>query len=150
MEWRAARCLCPRTGPSPAGRRRRDVSILCIGDALQVICSLPEAVRSPSLRISPPVPFVSSQTDAWLYPFEPMALEKEYRRVVPVSSGPVIVAVAISGYEGVSRSRTWSTLMCGSGSGIRDPLKTNSRGKLVVFSVVAILFLQNDCGRVIE
>ena len=79
-------------------------------------------------------------------PFEPMALEKEYRRLVPVSSGPVSVAVAISGYEGESRSRTWSMLMRGSGSGIRDPLKTNSRGKLLVLSVVvAISFLQDDC-----
>jgi hypothetical protein len=70
-----------------------------------------------------------------------MALEKEYRRLVPVSSGPVIVAVAISGYEGVSRSRTWSMLICGSGSGIRDPLKTNSRGKLLVFRVVVAIFI---------
>jgi hypothetical protein len=77
-----------------------------------------------------------------------MALEKEYRRLVPVSSGPVIVAVAISGYEGVSRSRTWSMLICGSGSGTRDPLNTNSRGKLLVFSVVVgIVFSpKNDGG----
>jgi hypothetical protein len=81
------------------------------------------------------------------YPFDPMALEKEYRRLVPVSSGPVIVAVAISGYEGVSRSRTWSMPILGFGSGIREALKTNSRGKLLVLSVVvAISFLQNDCG----
>ena len=54
------------------------------------------------------------------------------------------------GVRGVSRSRTWSMLMCGSGSGIRVPLKTNSRGKLPIFRVVvAILFLQNDCGSMI-
>jgi hypothetical protein len=43
-------------------------------------------------------------------------------------------------------------LICGSGSGIRDPLKTNSRGKLLVFRVVvANLFLQNtDSGRVVD
>jgi hypothetical protein len=77
MDSRAARRLSLRTGPSPAGRRQRDVSILCIGDALQVICSLPEAVRSPSSRITRPTHLVSSQTEAWLHPFEPMALEKE-------------------------------------------------------------------------
>jgi hypothetical protein len=77
MEWRAARCPCPRIGPSLAELRRRNVSILCIGDASRAICSLPEAVRSPSLRISPPTPLVSAQTEACLYPFEPMALEKE-------------------------------------------------------------------------
>jgi hypothetical protein len=72
------------------------------------------------------------------YPFDPMAREN-VRRLVPVSSGPVSVAVAISGYEGVSRSRTCSMLICGAGSGMRDPLKTNSRGKLVVFSVVVAI-----------
>ena len=32
-------------------------------------------------------------------------------------------------------------LICGSGSGIRDPLKTNSRGKALVFRVVVAIFL---------
>ena len=32
-------------------------------------------------------------------------------------------------------------LICGSGSGIRDPLKTNSRGKLLVFKVVVAIFI---------
>jgi hypothetical protein len=77
MEWRVTRCLYLRIGPSLAGQRRRGASILCIADASRVICSLPEAARSPSLRISRPTPLVSSQTEAWLYPFEPMALEKE-------------------------------------------------------------------------
>lgn len=31
-------------------------------------------------------------------------------------------------------------LICGSGSGIRDPLTTNSRGKLLVFRVVVAIF----------
>jgi hypothetical protein len=34
-----------------------------------------------------------------------------------------------------------SMLICGSGSGIRDPLKTNSRGKLLVFRVVVAIFI---------
>lgn len=76
-----------------------------------------------------------------IQPFEPMALEKEYRRLVPVSSGPVNVAVAISGYDGVSRSLICSMLIVGSGSGIRDPLKTNSRGKLLIFKVVMAIMI---------
>src|ERR1700729_3511682 len=75
-----------------------------------------------------------------------MALEKEYRRPVPVSSGPVSVAVAISGYEGVSRSRTCSMLIWGFGSGIRDPLKANSRGKVLDLSVEIAIFFSPKSG----
>jgi hypothetical protein len=32
-------------------------------------------------------------------------------------------------------------LICGSGSGIRDPLKTNSRGKLLAFRVVVAIVI---------
>lgn len=42
-------------------------------------------------------------------------------------------------------------LICGSGSGIRVPLKANSRGKALVFNVVVDIFISpNDYGNVIE
>src|SRR5215469_1036203 len=51
----------------------------------------------------------------------------------PAGSGPVIAAVAISGYCNARTLRTSSTLICGLGSGNFKPWNENSRCITVVF-----------------
>src|SRR5438552_4375132 len=70
--------------------------------------------RPPSL---PPFP----------YPFEPIARSKVYFIVAPTGSGPLITAVAISGYCMARTPLTSSIVIWGFGSGSLSPAKENSR-----------------------
>src|ERR1035441_9672237 len=58
------------------------------------------------------------------YPFTPTARENEYRSLSPTASGPVIVAVAISGYWWAYAARISSTVSVGLISGSRTPLNS--------------------------
>ena len=61
--------------------------------------------------------------------FQPSGLEDLF----PVALKPTDKAIFKDGERVAGPSRTWSILICGSRSGIRDPLKTNSRGKLLAY-----------------
>src|SRR5579859_5817000 len=56
-----------------------------------------------------------------------------------MGSGPVTVAVVISGCAGMYISRTCSTDMFGFGSGSRRPSNTNSRSRVETFTDMAVI-----------
>src|SRR5205814_8592213 len=85
--------------------------------------------RPPSL---PPFP----------YPFEPIARSKVYFIVSPTGSGPLIAAVAISGYCMDRMPLTSSTVILLSGSGNLRPRNENSRRiALACMAYLLLLFL---------
>src|SRR6185437_15183475 len=71
------------------------------------------------------------------YPFAPIARLKVYRILPSTGSGPVTVAVVISGCAGIYISRTCSTAMPGLGSGSTFPSNTNSRSSFSILIVIA-------------
>src|SRR5208283_2168696 len=77
----------------------------------------------------PPRPHALSPPCSWVfgssgYPFTPTARENKYRNLSPTASGPVIVAVAISGYWCAYAARISSTESVELISGSRTPLNS--------------------------
>ena len=86
------------------------------------------------------------------HPFEPIARSKVYLSVSPRGSGPVMAAVAISGYCIASTPRTSSTVICGLGHGDDKSCIEHHWGPPSLWtgsnSIVGVQGSRPSCGRV--